>query len=83
MPTANRLQLVISVSAWPTTSIKYQEASVGPGEFMKPTNYYPSLEQRINAAISNDFDAHQLDALIAEAERALADAPDPERLRRR
>ena len=48
---------------------------------MKPTNYYPSLEQRIKAAISNNFDARKLDALIAEAERALADAPDPERLR--
>ena len=47
---------------------------------MKPTNYYPSLEQRINSAVSNNFDARKLDALIAEAELALAEAPDPARL---
>ena len=63
------------------SSINYQAASAGHGEFMKPINYYPSLAQRINYAISSGTDARQLEALIAEAELALSDAPDPARLR--
>jgi hypothetical protein len=47
---------------------------------MKPINYYPSLQQRINSAISRIAEARQLEALIAEAESALPDAPDPPRL---
>jgi hypothetical protein len=47
---------------------------------MKPVNYYPSLEQRIKVAVSNNFDERKLDVLIAETERALDDAPDPARL---
>ena len=48
---------------------------------MRPINYYPSLEQRINFAISNSADASVLEALLAEVEHAFADAPDPEHLR--
>lgn len=55
--------------------------SYGHGEFMKPINYYASLHQRINAAISKTADARQLEALIREAEHNLAEAPDPPRLR--
>ena len=47
---------------------------------MKQTSYYPSLEQRSRAAISNNAAADQLEALIAETERAFDAAPDPESL---
>ena len=47
---------------------------------IKPNNYYASLQQRINYAISSGTDARQLEALIAEAELAFAAAPDPARL---
>ena len=48
---------------------------------MKQANYYPSLTQRINSAITTGTDARQLAALIAETELAFADAPDPAALR--
>ena len=48
---------------------------------MKPINYYASLEARINGAINKTADARALEALIAEAEFSLAEAPNPVRLR--
>ena len=48
---------------------------------MKPNNYFPSLEQRISFAVAKATDVRELEALIAETELSLADAPDPESLR--
>ena len=45
------------------------------------SNYFASLEARINGAINKTADARQLEALIREAEHNLAEAPDPARLR--
>lgn len=53
----------------------------GMSSVIRPSNYYPSLAQRIDNAITTGTDVRQLAALIAEAELAFADAPDPAALR--